>query len=300
VAGGKLAQKPLRRPAFLAIASLDNMVAALAQSQSKAPDGFIIEHHTAGGHNAGPQGPLKKDGKGQPIYGIKDEPDLRAIHQVGLPFWLAGGYGSRERLQYALDAGATGVQVGTVFALTQESGMKPAYRIAILNALKKGADDASLVHTTMFSPTGFPFKVAQLAGTVADDAVFAARRRVCDVGLLQRRGLGKPAADGTRRLFHRCRAEPISSFVNKRGLQRNTVEQRCLCNGLLACVGLGQGGEQKGELVEEPAIVTLGNDLDGVRRLSRHGQLPYWVRDVVADILGEGLLNSVTHGKIDS
>jgi NAD(P)H-dependent flavin oxidoreductase YrpB (nitropropane dioxygenase family) len=287
VADGKLAQNPLRRPAFLAIVSLENGVKALAQSPTEAPDGFVIEHHTAGGHNAGPLGPLRKDSEGQPIYGAQDEPDLQAIRQVGLPFWLAGGYGSREGLQRALTAGATGVQVGSNFALAQESGMKATYRSAILDRLKKGADDAALVKTTLFSPTGFPFKVVQLDGTVADEAVYAARRRVCDLGMLQRRGLSKPAADGTRRLFHRCRAAPLSDFVSKRGLERNTEDQRCLCNGLISCVGLGQVSIQKGELVEEPAIVTMGNHLDGIRRLSRHGQATYWVRDVVTDILGK-------------
>jgi nitronate monooxygenase len=286
VAEGKLVQNSLRRPAFLAIVSLENLVQALAQSQSEAPDGFIIEHHTAGGHNAGPQGPMKTDSKGQPIYSEKDEPDLQAIRQVGLPFWLAGGYGSREKLQLALATGATGVQVGSVFALTEESGMKPAYRTAILNELKKGTDEAALVQTTLFSPTGFPFKVVQLNDTLANEAVYAARPRVCDLGLLQQRGLSKPDADGTRRLFQRCPAAPVEGFVNKRGLQLNTEGRRCLCNGLLACVGLGQVSERKGELAEEPAIVTLGNHLDGIRRLSHHGQTPYWVRDVVTDILG--------------
>jgi hypothetical protein len=38
--------------------------------------------------------------------------------------------------------------------------------------------------------------------------------------------------------------------------------------------------------MEEPAIITLGKHLDGIRRLSRHGQSQYWVKDVVADILG--------------
>jgi nitronate monooxygenase len=287
VADGKLAQSPLRRPAFLAIVSLENMVEALAQSQSEAPDGFVIEHHTAGGHNAGPQGPMRIDSEGQPQYGAKDEPNLQAIRRVGLPFWLAGGYGSCEKLQQALVAGATGVQVGSNFALAHESGMKSTYRTAILDQLKKGTDDAALVKTTLFSPTGFPFKVVQLEGTVADEAVFAARRRVCDLGLLLRRGLSKPAADGTRRLFQRCRAAPLADFARKRGLQRNTGDQRCLCNGLISCVGLGQVVSiQKGEPLEEPAIVTMGNHLDGIRRLSRHGQTPYWVRDVVTDILG--------------
>jgi nitronate monooxygenase len=287
VVGGKLAQKPLQRPAFLAIVSLENLVIALAESQSGAPDGFIIEHHTAGGHNAGPQGILNLDIKGQPIYGEMDEPDLQAIRQAGLPFWLAGGYGSREKLQQSETEGASGVQVGSTFALAEESGMKPVYRSAILNELKKGTDDDSLVQTTLFSPTGFPFKVVQLNDTLANEAVFSARRRVCDIGLLQQRGLGKPAEDGKRQLFQRCPAAPVEDFVQKRGLERNTEGRRCLCNGLLSCAGLGQVGQHHGELYEEPAIVTLGNHLEGIRRLSRQGQTSYWVRDVVEDILGK-------------
>ena len=287
VADGKLAVAPLRRPAFLAIVSLETLVQALANSQSQAPDGFIIEHHTAGGHNAGPQGPLKKDELGQPIYGVEDEPDLQAIRQVGLPFWLAGGYGSCEKVAQALSLGANGVQVGSLFALAEESGMKAAYRTAILNFLKKETDDSRLVFTTLFSPTGFPFKVVQLENTLADEAVFAARRRVCDIGLLQQRGLSKPDAAGMRRLFQRCPAAPLDDFVSKRGLPLNSDDRRCLCNGLLACAGLGQTGMQEGKLGEEPAIVTLGNHLDGIRRLSRNGQTPYWVHDVVTDILGQ-------------
>ncbi len=283
VADGKFTHKPLHRPAILAIASLQGLVQILAESLSEPPDGFIIEHHTAGGHNAGPQGPMKLDELGQPIYSGLDEPDLPAIQQFGLPFWLAGGYGSYEKIQKALSYGATGVQVGSVFALAEESGMKSAYRTAILNEIKKGTDDEALVRTTLFSPTGFPFKVAQLDGTLADDAVYQSRTRLCDIGLLQQRGLSKPDENGKRRLFHRCSAAPLDSFIKKRGLPHNTESRRCLCNGLMSTVGLGQVKNQ----VEEPAIVTLGNHLDSIRRLSHQGQYPYWVRDVVQDLLGE-------------
>ena len=75
--------------------------------------------------------------------------------------------------------------------------------------------------------------------------------------------------------------------MRKRGLPRNTEGKRCLCNGLLACVGLGQMVRRDGEVVAEPAIVTLGNHLDDVRRLSGNGQIPYWAADVIADLLGE-------------
>lgn len=286
IADGKLAVQPLRRPAFLAIVSLEELVKVLAPRGADAPDGFIVEHHTAGGHNANPIGPLRQDDLRQPVYGAQDEPDLAAIRDEGLPFWLAGGYGSQARLQMALEAGATGVQAGSIFALCEDSGMRPDYRTAILNALRQGAEDASLVRTTLFSPTGFAFKVVQIKDTLSEPDVYESRRRVCDIGLLQQVGLSKPGESGVRTLFQRCPAGPIEAYINKRGLERNTRERRCLCNGLLACVGLGQAKELEGQVREEPAIVTLGNHLDGIRRLSRQGQTRYWAKDVVADVLG--------------
>lgn len=282
---GAFAQKPLTRPAFLGIVSLEGLVQALAQSASQAPDGFIIENHTAGGHNANPLGALTRDDLGQPLYGEKDIADLAAIQKVGLPFWLGGGYGSHEKLQEALAAGAMGVQVGSVFGLAEESGMRPDYRTAILNELRHGRDDASLVRTTMVSPTGFAFKVVQLPGTLSEQQVYETRPRVCDLGLLQQLGVSKPDETGMRTLFQRCPAAPIESYINKRGLERNTAERKCLCNGLLACVGLGQVRGPHGQTMTEPAIVTLGDHLDGVRRLSRQGQTHYWAKDVVEDIL---------------
>ncbi len=286
VTGGSLTTTPIRRPAFLAIVSLEDLVQALVRSESQSPDGFIIENYTAGGHNANPVGPLRRDALGQPIYGPKDNPDLAVIQATGLPFWLAGGYGSHSGLAEAQALGACGVQAGSIFAMAEESGMKPDYRSAILNELKSGRDDAALVRTTIFSPTGFSFKVVQIKQTLSEQDVYEDRRRVCDIGLLQQIGLSSAGEDGTRTLFQRCPAGPIDTYINKRGLQRNTEERRCLCNGLLACVGLGQVKEQAGELVEEPAIVTLGDHLDGVRRLSRQGQTHYWASDVVRDILG--------------
>jgi NAD(P)H-dependent flavin oxidoreductase YrpB (nitropropane dioxygenase family) len=286
VAAGRLTMKPLTTPAFLAIVSLEGLVKALADGNSAPPDGFIIEHHTAGGHNANPIGPLVRDELNQPVYSPADEANLAAIREVGIPFWLAGGYGSKSRLQEALAAGANGVQVGTMFALAEESGMKPEYRTAILAALRNGVQDDELVRTTLFSPTGFAFKVVQLEATLSDDDVYAARRRICDIGMLQQHGLSKPNQQGQRTLFQRCPAAPVESYLKQRGLERNTDGRRCLCNGLLSCVGLGQTKEVQHEVAEEPAIVTLGNHLEGVRRLSRQGQVHYHVEDVIADILG--------------
>ena len=285
-ADGVFTHKPLNRPAFLAIVSSENLASSLAQSLSEKPDGFVIEHHTAGGHNASPQGPLILDDRGQPVYGEEDEPDFDSIRQTGLPFWLAGGYSTREKIQYALSLGANGVQVGSIFALSQESGLRPSHKTAILNKLKQGVEDSELVQTTLFSPTGYPFKVANLEGTLSEESVYQNRQRVCDLGLLQQRALGKTKEDGSRLMTQRCVAEPITHFTDKRGLERNTKDRRCLCNGLLAAVGLGQIIDEKGVAVEEPAIVTLGNNLGSIRRLSGNGQTNYWVKDVITDLLG--------------
>lgn len=287
VAGGKLTEYPLERPAFLAIVSLENLVLSLVNSQSEAPDGFIIENYTAGGHNAGPQGPLTRDEKGQPVYGVLDEPNLEVIRGTRHPFWLAGGYGSHEKYLQALTLGANGIQAGTVFALSQESGIQEKHRCAIFDYLKRGKENINMVLTTMFSPTGYPFKVAQLAGTLSEDKVYEERQRVCDIGLLQQYGLSLPSADGIRRIFQRCQAAPVDDFVGKRGLPRNTEGKRCLCNGLLAGAGFSQIRNQNGREDDEPSIVTLGNDLDGVRQLSSQGQIAYWAGDVVRNILDE-------------
>jgi nitronate monooxygenase len=164
--------------------------------------------------------------------------------------------------------------------------MRAEYRSEILRLLRSGADDAELVRTTLVSPTGFSFKVVQLAGTLADSEVFERRQRVCDIGLLQQVGVSEPGEGGARTLFQRCAAGPVDNYLGKRGIARNTEERRCLCNGLLACVGLGQVKSHDGEHAEEPAIITLGDQLDGIRRLSSNGQAHYWVKDVVTEILG--------------
>ena len=54
--GRRRIRTALQRPAFLAIASLEELVKALAGSDSEAPDGFIIEHHTAAGTTPTPWG----------------------------------------------------------------------------------------------------------------------------------------------------------------------------------------------------------------------------------------------------
>jgi NAD(P)H-dependent flavin oxidoreductase YrpB (nitropropane dioxygenase family) len=130
---------PVPRPAFLAIVAAHVLAEYLARDPSIRPDGFVIEGPLAGGHNAPPRGRLTLDDDGQPGYGPRDEPDLARVAAIGLPFWLAGSYGTPARLREALAAGAAGVQVGTLFALSQESGLRPDLRSQLLDQIRARA-----------------------------------------------------------------------------------------------------------------------------------------------------------------
>jgi NAD(P)H-dependent flavin oxidoreductase YrpB (nitropropane dioxygenase family) len=248
---------PLRRPAFLAIVSSHVLAHYLNREDVTRPDGFVVEGPRAGGHNAPPRGRLNLDPTGQPIYGPKDDANLAALAEIGLPFWLAGGYGEPEKVRAALAAGAAGVQVGTLFALSRESGLDDALREELLQELRTGTleirTDASA------SPTGFPFKVAAMPGTLADPAVYSERPRLCDLGYLRTPYQRTGGAVG-----YRCPAEPIDVYVRKGGSGDDAVGTQCLCNALLANIGMGQ---HRKDGYEEQPLVTLGADLAGARRL---------------------------------
>ena len=251
---------PLRRPAFLAIVAAHVLAEYLARDPAIRPDGFVVEGPLAGGHNAPPRGRLTLDGDGQPRYGTRDDADLTRLAAIGLPFWLAGSYGAPARLQEALAAVAAGVQVGTLFALSHESGLRPDLRSQLLGQVR---DSTLRVRTDpAASPTGFPFKVAQLPGTLADPLRYSARPRLCDLGYLRTPYLRPEGAVG-----YRCPGEPTHMYLRKGGDATDAAGRSCLCNALLANVGLGQ--TRRSGYTEDP-LVTLGSSLDGIRAMLQH------------------------------
>jgi nitronate monooxygenase len=267
---------PLRRPAFLAIVASDVLALTLARKSNGRVDGFVVEGPTAGGHNAPPRGKLQLTSRGEPVYGERDHVDLQKMRDVGRPFWLAGGYGSAAGLQEAVDQGATGVQVGTAFALCSESGLRDDYRRDILRRVSDGTIE--VFTDPQASPAGFPFKVVRLPATMSDDRLFLSRPRICDLGYL-REAYRTP--DGT--VGFRCPAEPASLYVSKGGALEDTIGRKCICNALLANVGLGQVRAGKRT---ELGLVTAGDDLTtGVRRFIRDDGAAYTAEDVVNGIL---------------
>jgi nitronate monooxygenase len=267
----------LKRPKFLAIISSSTLALHLMRASTGAPDGFIVEHNIAGGHNAPPRGKYEFNDNGEPIYGVRDEIDIQAIQAIGLPFWLAGGYGNRDQVLAAQALGAQGVQVGTAFALCEESGLHLELKLEILDALKTGG--ATVKTDPLASPTGFPFKVVNLKGTIGETETGDKRKRICDLGYLR-----EPYRKENGTIGYRCPSEPVDDYVKKGGKIEETVGRRCLCNGLVATMGLGQ--ERKDGSVELP-IITAGDDLKFVLRFLAKGKLLYQAVDVLKVLLGE-------------
>ena len=262
---------PLKRPAFLAIVGSSTLALTLLRKANGIVDGFVIEGPTAGGHNAPPRGKVQLNPDGEPIYGDRDKVDLAAFREFGVPFWLAGGYGTRDGLSAALAEGASGVQIGTAFALCDDSGMRPDYRAAVLAEVR---DAGTRVRTDpLASPTGFPFKVADVPGTIARPEVYASRPRICDLGYLRE---AYRRDDGTTGF--RCAAEPVSLFVAKGGDAADTVGRKCICNALMATAGHPQ--VRAGTHIE-PGIVTTGDALGEVTQFLTPGSSGYTAEDVM-------------------
>jgi NAD(P)H-dependent flavin oxidoreductase YrpB (nitropropane dioxygenase family) len=249
---------PIAQPAFLAIVASVDLAAGLA-AMEPPPDGFIVEAPSAGGHNAPPRGPRRVDDLGQPIYDDRDDVDLDRLRHIGLPFWLAGSAGSPEGLQQARAAGAVGVQLGTAFAFCAESGLDSDLKQRIMSELAAGSLEVR--SDWRASPTGFPFRIVQIKGTLSDTEIYDERRRVCDLGALR-----VPYKTGEDSIGYRCPAEPLRAYSDiKGGRESNTEGRLCLCNGLLATAGLAQHRVKHG--YDEPALVTAGSDFQTVRVL---------------------------------
>jgi NAD(P)H-dependent flavin oxidoreductase YrpB (nitropropane dioxygenase family) len=256
----------------------------LAKKSSGRVDGFVVEGETAGGHNAPPRGPLQLSAKGEPVYGPRDVPELDKIRAIGLPFWLAGSYGREGKLAEALRVGATGIQVGTAFAFCEESGIEPELKTRAIQLSREGK--ACVFTDPVASPTGFPFKVVQMEGTLSQATEYEGRKRICDLGYL-RHVYRKP--DGS--VGYRCPAEPVEDYLKKGGDAAETQGRKCLCNGLMANVGLGQTGAEAREL----ALLTAGDDVAEISRFLPSSAESYRAEDVIRLLLAENGIAGSAH-----
>lgn len=266
------------RPSFLPIVSSHVLARMLATKSTGEVDGFVVELPVAGGHNAPPRTKGQFNDLGEPLYGERDVPDLDVMVEIGKPFWLAGGYGEPDQVRAALDTGATGVQVGTAFAYCNESGFTRDVKDTVIERSRRGTVD--VFTDAVASPTGFPFKVVQLDDSVSNERVYEKRERVCDLGYL-RHAYERPNGS----IGWRCPSEPIDDYLDKGGDISDTVGRKCLCNSLVANIGMPQV-KTNGEI--EPMLITSGDDAAYVARFAPSGSTHYSAADVL-DYLLQGV-----------
>lgn len=155
--------------------------------------------------------------------------------------------------------------------------MDDAIKTAVLERSRNGTIE--LRTDPRASPTGLPFKVVALPGTVSDATVYADRERGCDLGYLRQPYQKEDGAVG-----YRCPAEASDDYVRKGGDEAETCGRKCLCNGLMAAIGLGQA--------TEPPIVTAGADIADLSRFLGLGQKVYEAADVLRHVLGLRVVGS--------
>lgn len=267
----------LATPKFLPIIAAAVLATKLMRNKGGPIDGFVIETPTAGGHNAPPRGWQRGDPTEEPPYGPRDEMNYEKIKKFGLPFWIGGSYGDAGGLARAEALGAHGIQVGTLFAFSNESGLDADYRRRVIESSRAG--DVSVFTDPVGSPTGFPFKVVNLPGTNALQDLYEARKRVCDLGYL-REAYETDKGD----VGWRCPSEPLASFERRGGALERTAGRKCLCNGLMANIGhpqLRPSGEH------ERALLTAGDHAKRFAEFLPAGATSYSARDVVRFLLGE-------------
>ena len=172
--------------------------------------------------------------------------------------------------------------MGTPFALCAESDLLGDYKRSLLEMAL--AHSARVATDALASPTGFPFKVAQLEGTLSDPDVYRARPRICDLGYL-REAYRTEAGE----IDYRCASEPVTTYVSKGGKEESAAGRKCLCNSLLANIGHPQ--VRAGKHVEN-GLVTAGDDLVNVARFLAPGSTEYSASDVIAALMAPALATS--------
>jgi NAD(P)H-dependent flavin oxidoreductase YrpB (nitropropane dioxygenase family) len=207
------------------------------------PSAFVLENHPAGGHNAPPRNKQF----------FSDQDDINSYfdktRDLGVPIYVAGAGSDREDYLHWVARGAYGLQVGSRFALCEESGMRKDIREKIIEMNASGTCEVET--NSRLSSTGYPFKVVAMEGTIADKAVFDARKRICNKGYLVKSHINtKP--DGTTEETYICPGMPEKQYVKLGGKAEDTVGVGCLCNALFSTAGLGDK--------IEPPVVTLGEE----------------------------------------
>ena len=160
----------------------------------RTPDAVVLEGPLAGGHLG-----FRREDVEKPEFSLEQLfPEVKAAADAngGIPVIVAGGVYDRQDIVRWVEAGAAGVQMGTRFAATEESGASPDFKKALVGA----AEDDIEVAFEPGSPSGLPFRVIK-SSPGYQLALSRTRKPLCDKQYLLHPGkdgkLSCPALDST-------------------------------------------------------------------------------------------------------
>ncbi|MCL0075908.1 nitronate monooxygenase [Dehalococcoidia bacterium] len=207
-------QKP-KDTALIPIVSSARALKIICEKWSRfgyRPDAAVLEGPLAGGHLG-----FKFDQIG--LESNQLENLLPRVKEVAekygdFPVIVAGGIYTHEDMVRFLAMGADGVQMGTRFLATEESGADPGYKLAVVGCTEKDIVIADPDKNPPGSPCKLPFRVIRQSAMFQNCRF---RKPKCSEGyVLLRDKEGK---------FTRCLA------------RESNEDCFCICNGLLSSAG---------------------------------------------------------------
>lgn len=206
----------------------------------RLPDGIVVEGPLAGGHIAWRTREDAKDPKNQLDVLLEEVLATVKKWDLDIPVFAAGGVYTHEDIQRYLKMGCAGVQMGTRFLATHESGANDEYRKLLIEATE---DDIELADRPG-SPCGMLFRVLKKS-PFYQEALERKRAPKCDKGYLLNKGFC-PSKEDNEKTF-------------------------CICNGLLAATNCNKNekdlytvGQNAYRVKEIISVKELMNELAGL------------------------------------
>jgi nitronate monooxygenase len=193
----------------------------------RMPDGIVVEGPLAGGHIAWRTREDANDPKHKLEVLLEEVLTVVKKWDLPIPVFAAGGVYTHEDIKRYIDMGCAGVQMGTRFLATHESGANDAYKKMLIEATE---DDIELADRPG-SPCGMLFRVLKQS-PFYQEAIARTRAPKCDKGYLLNKGYC-PSKEDNEKTF-------------------------CICNGLLAATNCNKN---------EKDLYTVGHNAYRVKEI---------------------------------
>lgn len=208
----------------------------------RIPDAVVVEGPKAGGHIAW----RKIEEAMAPENQLENlVPDVLEVAKKwgGIPVIAAGGIYTNEDIHQFIQMGCVGVQMGTRFLATHESGASETYKKKLIECKKEDI----ILAEKYGSPCGMLFRVIKDA-PFYEEAVAQLRKPNCSKGYVLNKDLYCSSKVGTETL--------------------------CICNGLLASIGLNP---------KEKELYTIGSNGYRIDKIISVKELMDELKDLISE-----------------